>query len=123
MRQQEVFHGYSAQLLATLLGDSEIGLPVTSTSSFQVKNLPGITIRQKVALQSKTSAEHPLYPKMKLLAVYLSRKASETQTFEEKLQMLLQICGEQPPLVRTNQFSGNGLFMEFHGTRIPVLHM
>ena len=60
---------------------------------------------------------------MKLLAVYLSRKASETQTFEEKLQMLLQICGEQPPLVRTNQFSGNGLFMEFHGTRIPALEI
>ena len=57
---------------------------------------------------------------MKLLAIYLSRKASETQTFQEKLQMLLQICGKQPPEVRMNQFSGNGLFIEFHGTRIPV---
>ena len=60
MRQQEVFHGYSAQLLATLLGDSEIRLPVTSTSSFKVKNLPGITKRQKVALLSKISAKHTL---------------------------------------------------------------
>ena len=123
MRQQEVFHGYSAQLLATLLGDSEICLPVTSTSSFQVKNLPGITKRQTIALGSKISAKHLLYPKMKLLAVYLSRKASETQAFQEKLQKLLQICGEQPAEVRTNQFSDNGLFMEFHGTWIPVLEM
>ena len=122
MRQQEVFHGYSAQLLATLLGDSEICLPVTSTSSFQVKNLPRITKRQKGALRSKISAKL-LYPKMKLLAVYLSRKASETQAFQEKLQKLLQICGEQPAEVRTNQFSDNGLFMEFHGTWIPVLEM
>ena len=60
MRQQEVFHGYSAQLLATLLGDSEIRLPVISTSSFQVKNLPGITKRQKVDLLSKIPAKHTL---------------------------------------------------------------
>ena len=45
------------------------------------------------------SEKHPLYSKMKLLAVHL--KASETQTFQEKLQMILQIPGEQPPEVST----------------------
>ena len=76
-----------------------------------------------LTLPSKISAKHPLYLKTKLFVVYLSRKALETQTFQEKLQMFLQICGEQPPEVITNQFSGNGLFMEFHGTGIPALEM
>ena len=52
-------------------------------------------------LPSRRSAKHPLYSKMKLLAVHLLRKASETQTFQEKLQMLLQIHGEQPHEVDT----------------------
>ena len=49
---------------------------------------------------------------MKLLVVHLSGKASETKTFQEKLQMLSQIRGEQPPKVNANQFSGDGLFMQ-----------
>ena len=58
---------------------------------------------------------------MKLLAVHLSGKASETQTFQEKLPMLSQIRGEQPPKVV--EFSGDGLFMQVQGTRIPILQM
>ena len=76
-----------------------------------------------LTLPSKRSTKHPFYPKMKLLAVHLSGKAPETQIFQEKLQMLSQIRGEQPPEVGTNQFSGNGLFMHVQGTRIPVLQM
>ena len=73
-----------------------------------------------LTLTSKRSAKHPLYPKMKLFVVHLSAEASETQTFQEKLQMLLQIRGEQPPEIGTNQFSGDGFFMQIQGTRIPV---
>ena len=60
---------------------------------------------------------------MKLLAVQLSGKASETQNFQEKLRMLSQIRGEQSPEVSTNQFSGHGLFIQVQGTRISVLQM
>ena len=74
-----------------------------------------------LTLPSKRSGKHPLYSKMKLLAVHLSGKASETQTFQEKLQMLSQIRGEQPPKVV--EFSGDGLFMQVQGTRIPILQM
>ena len=49
---------------------------------------------------------------MKLLAIHLSGKTPETQTFLEKLWMLSQIHREQPPKVSTNQFSGDGLFMQ-----------
>ena len=76
-----------------------------------------------LTLPSKRSATQPLYLKMKSLAVHLSRKASEIQTFQRKLQMLSQIRGEQPPEVDTNQFSGDGLFMQLQGTRIPILQM
>ena len=68
-------------------------------------------------------SKNPLYPKMKLLAVHSSGKASETQTFQEKLQMLSQIRGEQPLEVGPNQFSGDGVFMQVEGARIPVLQM
>ena len=60
---------------------------------------------------------------MKLLAVHLSEKASETQAFQEKLQMLSQIRGEQTPEVGTNQFSGNDLFMQLQGTWMLVLQI
>ena len=49
---------------------------------------------------------------MNLLAVHLTGKASEAQNFQEKLQMLSHIRGEQSPEVCMNQFSGNGLFMK-----------
>ena len=41
---------------------------------------------------------------MELLAVHLSGKTFETETFQEKWQMLSQICGEQPHKVDKNQF-------------------
>ena len=88
-----------------------------------MKNFPILLPPNILTLPSKKTERHPLYPKMKLLAVHLSGKASETQTFREKLRMLSQIRGEQPPEVGTNQFSGDGLFMQVQGTRIPVLQM
>ena len=86
-----------------------------------LKNFPILLPPNMLILPSKRSAKRPLYPKMKLLAVHLSGKASETQSFQEKLQMLSQIREEQPPEVGTNQFTGDGLFMQVQGTRILVL--
>ena len=70
-----------------------------------LKNFPILLPPNILTLPSKRSAKHPLYPKMKLLAVHLSGKASETKTFQEKLEMLSQIREEQPPKVSMNQFS------------------
>ena len=77
-----------------------------------LKNFPILLSPKILTLVSKRSAKHPLYPKMRLLAVHLSGKASETQTFQEKLQILSQFCGEQPSEIGMNQFSGDGLFMQ-----------
>ena len=86
-----------------------------------LKNFQILLPPKILTLSSKRSTKHPLYPNMKLLAVHSSGKASETQTFHKKLQMFSQICGEQPPEVGTNQFSGNGFYMQVQGTWIPVL--
>ena len=43
------------------------------------------TSSSKYTLRSKRSTKHLLYPKMKLLAVHLFGKVSQTQTFQEKL--------------------------------------
>ena len=67
-----------------------------------LKNFPILLPTNILTLPYKRSATHPLYPKMKLLTVNLSGKASERQTFQKKLQMLSQIRGEQPPEVDMN---------------------
>ena len=65
----------------------------------------------------------PTLSKNEIISRSLIRKASETQPFQEKLQMLSQIRGEQPPEVGMNQSSSDGLFLQFQETRIPVLQM
>ena len=67
--------------------------------------------------------QHPLYPKMKLLAIQLSGRHSETQVFLQKLLTLSQICGEQQRKVVMNQYSDNGSHMLHQGIRIPILQM
>ena len=49
-----------------------------------LKNFPTVLPPNILNLPSKKSAKHPLYLKMKSLAVCLPGKASETQTFQEK---------------------------------------
>ena len=60
---------------------TQFGIPMMGSlpKNFSIFLPPNILI-----LPSKRSAKHPLYRKMKLLAVHLSGKASETQTFQEK---------------------------------------
>ena len=45
-----------------------------------------------LALPFSQDQQHPLYPKMKLLAVHLSANPSDIQTFHQKLQMLCYVC-------------------------------
>ena len=47
-------------------------------------------------LPSNKQAIHPLLPQMKLLAVPLSGKQSETEKFQKRLQKLSQSCGDIP---------------------------
>ena len=48
-----------------------------------------------LSLPSKRSEKHPPYLKMKLFIVHLSGKTFETESFQDKLQILSQIRGEQ----------------------------
>ena len=76
-----------------------------------------------LTLPTKTSPQYRLYPKIKLLALRISGKSLEIQILQKKLQVLLQILGEQPQKVRTNHFLDNDFFMLHYKTWIHVLQM
>ena len=119
---------YSKIQEGEVFGDHDYNMVIITQFWFPMmvsllKNFPILLPPNILTLPSKRSAKHPIYPKMKLLAVHSSGKASETQTFQEKLQMLSQIRGEQPFEVGANQFSGDGVFMQVEGAWIPVLQM
>ena len=65
----------------------------------------------------------PTLSENEIISRLLIKESFGNTNLPRELQMFLQICGEQPPKVITNQFSRNGLFMEFHGTRIPALEI
>ena len=61
-----------------------------------------------LALPFNQDQQHPLYPKMKLLALHLSANPSDIQTFRQKLQMLSWSCGDQPQGQDMSPYSEDG---------------
>ena len=76
-----------------------------------------------LALPFIQDQQHPLYPKMKLLAVHLSANPSDIQTFHQKLQMLSWSCGDQPQRQDMSPYSEDGTALRYQGMRIPILQM
>ena len=71
-------------------------------------------------LPSNKQAIHPLLPQMKLLAVPLSGKQSETEKFQRRLQKLSQSCGDIPQSWNMKQSLKNGNSMHCQGMKIPL---
>ena len=76
-----------------------------------------------LALPFSQDQQHPLYPKMKLLAVHLSANPSDIQTFHHKLQMLSWSRGDQPQGQDMSPYSEDGTDLRYQGMRIPILQM
>ena len=95
---------FSFPMMASLLQDFPVILP------------PNI-----LALPFSQDQQHPLYPKMKLLAVHLSANPSDIQTFHQKLQMLSWSCGDQPQHQDMSPYSEDGTALRYQGMRIPIL--
>ena len=74
-------------------------------------NFPVLLPPNILTLPWKKSVQHPLYPKMKLLAVQLSGRHSETQVFHQKLLTLSHIRGEQQLKVDINWYSDDGSYV------------
>ena len=66
---------------------------------------------------------HPLLQKMRLLAVRLSEKQSETGKFRTILWKLSQSRGDVPHSRNMKQFLKNGNSMHYQGMKIPLIHL
>ena len=76
-----------------------------------------------LALPFNQDQQHPLYPKMKLLAVHLPAYPSDIQTFHQKLQMLSWNSGDQLQGQDMSLYSEDGTTLQYQGMRIPILQM
>ena len=76
-----------------------------------------------LALPFNQDQQHPLYPKMKLLAVHLLAYPSDIQTFHQKLQMLSWNSGYQLQGQDMSLYSEDGTTLQYQGMRIPILQM
>ena len=83
-----------------------------------------VTLPPKILeLPFNQDQQHPLYPKMKLLAVHLSAHPSDIQTFHQKLQMLSWSSGDQLQGQDISPYSEDGTTLRYQGMRIPILQM
>ena len=97
---------FSFPMMASLLQDFPVILP------------PNI-----LALPFSQDQQHPLHPKMKLLAVHLSANPSDIQTFHQKLQMLSWSRGDQSQGQYMSLYAEDGTALRYQGMRIPILQM
>ena len=88
-----------------------------------LQDFPVILPPNILALPFSQDQQHPLHPKMKLLAVHLSANPSDIQTFHQKLQMLSWSCGDQPQGQDMSLYSEDGTALRYQGMRIPILQM
>ena len=88
-----------------------------------LQDFPLILPPNILALPFNQDQQHPLYPKMKLLALHLSANPSDIQTFRQKLQMLSWSCGDQPQGQDMSPYSEDGTDLRYQGMRIPILQM
>ena len=88
-----------------------------------LQTFPVILPPNTLALPFNQVQQHPLYPKMKLLAVHLSGNPSDIQTFHQKLQMSSWSRGDQAQGHDISPYLEDGTALQYQGMRIPILQM
>ena len=68
-----------------------------------------------LTLPSNKGLQHPLYPKMKLLAVHLSGRHADTRNFHQKLY--------HQHGIDMSQCLNDGTGIQYQGMKIPILQM
>ena len=91
---------------------------VTLLQDFPVVLPPNI-----LTLPSNKGLQHPLYPKMKLLAVHISGRPSDTSNFHQKLLQLSWNRGNHQQRPDMSQCLNDGTGMQYQGMKIPILQM
>ena len=68
----------------------------------------------------KKGLQHPLHSKMKLLAVHLWRKSSDTQNFHQKIIKLSWNRGDRQQGPDISQCLKDGTPMQYQRMKIPI---
>ena len=88
-----------------------------------LQDFPVVLPPNVLTLPSNIGLQHPLYPKMKLLAVHLSGRPSDTQNFHQKLLKLSWNHGDHQQGKDMSQCLNDGAGMQYQGMKIPILQM
>ena len=79
--------------------------------------------RKTLTLHYNRQKLHPLFPKLRLLAVLLSIKSSEQQNFQMRLKKSFMVYGEPKQNQDMKQFSKNGETIAYNEIKIPKLQI
>ena len=88
-----------------------------------LQDFPVVLSPNVLTLPSSEGLQHPLYPKIKLLAVHLSARPSDTQNFHQKLIKLSWNRDDHQQRPDMNQCLNDGTGMQYRGMKIPILQM
>ena len=80
-------------------------------------------IRNTLTLPSGRHKLHPLFPKLRLLAVLLSGKLWGQQDFRKKFEKLYMIHGKATPNKDTKVYSDIGEAIAYNKMRVSILQM
>ena len=106
-------HHYSMLRDTVLVSDDDASSP----------KFPSSTSYKCFDTTSNKGLQHPLYPKMKLLAVHLSGRPSVTQNFHQKLLKLSWNRGDHQQGPGVSQCLNDGTGMQYREMKIPILQM
>ena len=88
-----------------------------------LQDFPVVLPPNVLTLPSNKGLQHPLYSKMKLLAVHLSGRPSDTQNFHQKLLKLSWNRGDNQQGRDMSKCLNDGTGMQYQVMKIPILQM
>ena len=88
-----------------------------------LQDLPAVLTPNDLKLPSNKGLQHPLYPKMKLLAVHLSGRPSDTQNLHQKLLKLSWNRSNHQQRPDMSQCLNDSTGMQYQGIKAPILQM
>ena len=118
---------YSKSQAGEVFGDDDYTMVentvLVSHDGIITKKFPNTSSSKYTDFTIQKISDTPTLSKNEIIGCSFTRESLRITNFQRKLQMLSQICGEQPPKVDMNQLSDECLFMQLHGVRIPVNQM
>ena len=102
-----------------MVGDTVL----VSNDDASIQDFPVVLPPNVLTLPCNKGLKYPLYPKMKLLAIHLSGRPSDTQNFHQKLLKLSWNRGDHQKRPDLSQCLNDGTGMQYQGMKIPIHQM